>query len=418
MGAGALCWARRIVLVVGFGLAAGAGPIAASEMLVININTSDAAPRAAWEAAIDRFRQENRDLDIRLNVYDHESYKKALRNWLTSASPDVILWNVGYRMRQFVEPGLLADVSSLFTPEVKAALGPAAVEQVTVAGRQYGVPYSYYQIGLYYRQDLFQRAGLARPPSTWSELLEACTRLRGLGLSPIAIGSRDLWPTAAWFDYLNLRLNGYRFHVALTDGKVPYTDARIRAVFAKWRELLDRGCFVSRHASISWQESQALIYRDRAAMMLIGNFIVANFPPDLRDRMQFARFPTISPDVETAEEAPMNSLHVPARARNPAAARRFLAYVLKPETQEQINRAMLQLPVHQGAAIADDRFLRAGRALLSAAEHVTQYFDRDTDEALAAVAMKGFQEFMSHPDRLESVLENIERARRRIYERK
>ncbi len=28
-------------------------------------------------------------------------------------------------------------------------------------------------------------------------------------------------------------------------------------------------------------------------MMLIGNYIVANFPADVRDRMEFCRFPTL-----------------------------------------------------------------------------------------------------------------------------
>jgi multiple sugar transport system substrate-binding protein len=47
---------------------------------------------------------------------------------------------------------------------------------------------------------------------------------------------------------------------------------------------------------------------------------------------------------------------------------------------------------------------------------LTQYFDRDTSEDLATIAMKGFQEFMMFPDRLDAVLETIERARKRIYE--
>ena len=59
----------------------------------------------------------------------------------------------------------------------------------------------------------------------------------------------------------------------------------MRAVFEHWRTLLDHDCFSRNHASSSWQESQALLYQGKAAMMLIGNYIVANFPRGLRDRM-------------------------------------------------------------------------------------------------------------------------------------
>ena len=199
------------------------------------------------------------------------------------------------------------------------------------------------------------------------------------------------------------------------NGKVPYTDPRVRAVFATWRELLDRGCFVDHHVGMTWQESQALLYRGTAAMMLIGNFITPNFPPEVRDRMEFFRFPEITPGLGRYEEAPMNSVHIPARARNKLAARKFLAFVARPEVQESINYALLQIPVAREAKVADDRFLAAGQQLLDRADALTQFFDRDTSEDLATLAMKGFQEFMVEPDRLDDILGRIERARQRVY---
>lgn len=394
--------------VAAFLLAAGG---AQAGTLVINANTSDPAPRAAWEAAVQRFQREHPDVQVRLNIYDHESYKRAIRNWLTAAPPDVVFWFAGQRMRQLVEPGLLADVSELYTSEVREALHPSALELMSVRGRQYGVPYTYYPVGLYYRRDLMQA------PASWADLLAICERLAARGLEPIAIGTRDLWPAAAWFDYLNLRLNGYDFHMALMDGGIPYTDTRVRAVFARWRELLERGCFSRNHASSSWQESQALLYQGRSAMMLIGHYIVAQMPAAAKGQMDFAPFPAMRPGVARAEEAPMNAIHIPAKARNPQDARKFLAFVLRADVQEALNAAMLQLPVNLRAMPADERFLRLGREHLARAHRLTQFFDRDTSEDLAQTAMKGFQEFMLHPQRLDAVLDGIEKSRQRIYGR-
>jgi multiple sugar transport system substrate-binding protein len=391
-----------------------AGP-ASARTLVINANTSDPAPRAAWEAAVADFQRENPGVEVKFNIYDHESYKKSIRNWLTGASPDVVFWFAGNRMREFVRRKLLSDVSDLFTAEVRAAIRGPGIDLISVNGRQYGVPYSYYQLGLYFRRDLLERAGVRQQPANWADLLDACLKLKADGLEPFAIGSKDLWPTAAWFDYLDLRINGHAFHMDLMRGDVAYTDPRVRAVFAKWRELLDLGCFARNHASLSWQESQALLYRGRAAMMLIGNYIVPNFPPEVRDRMDFAPFPAMRFAAGRFEEAPTNSIHIPAGAGNKEDARRFLAYVLRADVQERINRALLLLPVNSKAAIADDRFLKKGQALLANAEALSQFFDRDANEDLATIAMKGFQEFMINPERLDSVLDGIERARKRIY---
>lgn len=382
--------------------------------LTITSNASDPAPRAAWTELVQRFQVERPDIQVKFTVYDHESYKKALRNWLTSASPDVIFWFAGERMRELVDHGLFEDLSDIAGPGGWPALRPGARDLVSVGGRPYGVPYAYYHVGLFYRRDLLQSAGVA-PPRDWAELLAVCTRLRTSGIIPFAIGSKDLWPTAAWFDYLDLRSNGHDFHMALMAGQVPYTDARVRAVFGKWRELLDHNCFMPNHASFSWQESQALLYQGRAAMMLIGNYITQNFLPESRDLMDFAPFPTLDPAIAAAEDAPMNSLHIPARARNKADAKAFLAYVLRADVQEMLNQKLLLIPVNAAAAIPDDPFLQKGAALLQNAEHLSQFFDRDTSEDLATVAMKGFQEFMLRPERLDMILQTIERARQRIY---
>jgi multiple sugar transport system substrate-binding protein len=256
---------------------------------------------------------------------------------------------------------------------------------------------------------------MTEAPRTFADLVTACEKLKARGIEPFAIGTRDLWPAAAWFDYLDLRHNGYAFHRSLMQGEVAYTDPRVRAVFDRWRELIDRDCFSRNHASSSWQESQALIYQGKSAMMLIGNYIVANFPADLRETMDFARFPTMHDDIGRFEEAPMNTVHIPARARNKDEAMRFMAFVMRADVQEALNKVMVQLPVNTQAAVADDRFLRKGRDLLTNAEALTQFFDRDTSEDLATTAMKGFQEFMLQPQRLPAILATIERARERIY---
>src|SRR4051812_5601609 len=82
-----------IPLAVAFPLAHAVSAAAAT--LVINANTADPTPRAAWEGAVQRFQLENPDVRVELNTYDHESYKKSLRNWLTSTAPDVVFWFAG-----------------------------------------------------------------------------------------------------------------------------------------------------------------------------------------------------------------------------------------------------------------------------------------------------------------------------------
>ena len=49
----------------------------------------DAIPLAAFEAMIAAFEAANPDIDVVLQNFDHEGYKTAIRNFLTTDSPDL-----------------------------------------------------------------------------------------------------------------------------------------------------------------------------------------------------------------------------------------------------------------------------------------------------------------------------------------
>ena len=89
------------------------------------------------------------------------------------------------------------DLSDLYEPEIRARMHPSALDLVSYGGRQFGVPYTYYQVGFYYRRDVLNAAGIVEAPRTFGELVAACDRLKAAGIEPFAIGTRDLWPAAA-----------------------------------------------------------------------------------------------------------------------------------------------------------------------------------------------------------------------------
>lgn len=383
--------------------------------LVINADQSDPAARKALEETVEQFRKENPGLEVKLNLFDKESYKTTLRNWLAGEPPDVIYWYAGERMKYFVDRGFLEDISDVWAKGSAKQDMATTVESVTVNGKQYGVPYTYYNWGVYYRKDLFEKAGVSGPPRTWAALLEACKKLKESGVAPIVIGTKALWPAAGWFDYLDLRLNGRDFHLSLMAGKTPYTDPKVKAVFERWVELIRPGYFIENHAAYTWQESQPLLYQGKGAMYLIGNFITPEFPADVRDKMGFFQFPEIVPGVGMFEDAPTDTVHIPSKAKNKEDARKFMMFMMRAEVQTKLNAAMKQVPTHKGAETADDPFLKAGYEMLKASAGTTQFYDRDTDPTMAQDGMKGFQELMLNPDRLDKVLEQLEAKRQQVW---
>ena len=188
-------------------------------------------------------------MTVVVNEFEHEAYKTAIRNFLTAEAPDIVTWFAGNRMKFFVDQGLFADVSDVWAD---AGLNDAMASSkgaATVDGKQYGVPWGYYQWGVYYRKDIFDNLGL-NVPKNWEEFKWVCAMLKKNDITPITIGSKYLWTAGGWFDYLNLRINGYQFHMDLTAGKVSYEDSRLDATFDAWRELIDPGYFLERSCFI------------------------------------------------------------------------------------------------------------------------------------------------------------------------
>ena len=378
---------------------------------------SNPAPRAVMEKLAADFDAMHENLEVELEIIDREAWKSQIRNVLSANPPDVINWYAANRMMPYVNAGLLEDVSDIWADiegldSVKGAL--------TLDGKQYGVPYTYYQWGVYYREDIFNELGLEEP-ATWEQELANCQAILDSGRKCYTIGTKFLWTAGGWFDYLNMRTNGFDFHMALARGEVPWTDDRVRQTFANWRELIDMGAYIDDHQNYSWQEALPFMVNGDATAYLMGNFAVAPMREAglSDDQIDFYQFPAINPDVELAEDAPTDTFHVAAGAQNKEAARAFLKYVVSADVQTQINAgdALGQLPVNANSSVDDDEFLNQGFTMLSenSSGGVAQFFDRDFPAEMAALGMEGLQEFMVFPDNLEDILQRLEQARERIY---
>jgi len=394
-----------------------AGAASAGQLSIIT-DISDPGQPEALRELIARFEAANPDVQVDLTINGREDHKTAIRNFLQANPPDVTTWYAGARMRVFSDPGLFADLTDLWNDN---NLGDAMASSDGLVrgsdGKVYGVPYSYYQWGLYYRRDIMAANGVAEPDS-WDDLIAACKKLRGNGVTPIAIGTKFLWTAAGWFDYLNLRVNGLDYHLKLAAGELPYTDAGLDEVFERWAELVGNDCFLENHATYDWVEGTAPLIDGSAAMMLIGNFAMGNFnEAGMADKMEYVQFPRIKAGMPMYEDAPLDTWHVPAGARNKTDAFRFLAFAAQPENNALIPAAAGTLPPNKNSPPPQDRILREGQQVLAQAAGLAQFYDRDTDPKMAKAGMEGFQEFMVNPDRIDAIRARLEKARLRIYKK-
>ena len=407
-----LRWLRS--LAVGAAVLTIAHGALAQQTLVINTDRSGTGQKAAFNKIVSDFEAQNAGVKVTVNYSDVESYKTSIRNFLVTSPPDIAFWFTGARMRAFTKRNLFEDLSGFLKENNLTESMKPFIPAVTDGGKQYMMPTNMTTWGFYYNKQVFDKAGV-KPPATWADLMAAAAKLKAAGIVPFTVGTRDLWANSLWFDYLNLRTNGLAFHRDLMDGKVAYTDPRVKKVFALWADPIKKGYFLENASSYGWQEGIPFLSQGKAAMYLLGPYVRTSLPAEMHSNIGFFAFPTVEANVPNFEELSVNGVGIPRGAKNKDLAKKFLKFFAEKENNMAFAKGGAVLPARIDVAITDDPYAAEQFAHAKGAKGSSQFYDRDTDPDMAQVGMRGFQEFLQQPDRVDAILQRLDETRQRIF---
>jgi multiple sugar transport system substrate-binding protein len=407
-----LRWLRS--LAVGAAVLTIAHGALAQQALVINTDRSGTGQKAAFNKIVSDFEAQNPGVKVTVNYSDVESYKTSIRNFLVTSPPDIAFWFTGARMRAFTKRNLFEDLSGFLKENNLTESMKPFIPAVTDGAKQYMMPTNMTTWGFYYNKQVFEKAGV-KPPATWADLMAAAAKLKAAGIVPFTIGTRDLWANSLWFDYLNLRTNGLAFHMDLMDGKVAYTDPRVKKVFALWADPVKKGYFLENASSYGWQEGIPFLSQGKAAMYLLGPYVRTSLPAEMHSNIGFFAFPAVEANVPNFEELSVNGVGIPRGAKNKEMAKKFLKFFAEKDNNIAFAKGGAVLPARIDVAITDDPYAAEQFAHAKGAKGSSQFYDRDTDPDMAQVGMRGFQEFLQQPDRVDAILQRLDETRQRVF---
>ena len=364
-------------------------------------NESDESPKAAVQAIVD-FCEGSTGATVKVNVNDHNTFQNQISSYLQGTPDDVVKWFAGNRVRFFAAQGLLSPIDDVWaeiepnmTPGLKAA-------SLGTDGKAYFVPVYNYPWVVLYRKSVFEEKGYTIP-KTIDEFKALGDKMKSDGLVPLAFGDQDGWPAMGTFDILNMRLNGYQFHVGLMDGTEKWSDPKVKAVFEYWRDLLPY--FQEGAPGRTWQDAaKAALVDSTAGMYFLGTFAVEQAGENGAD-VGFFPFPLLGTefDGENAIDAPIDGFMLSANPKNPDAAKAFLKCVGSPEAQvayvtSQGIGSVAVSPTADTSGYTDVQ--KASAEVLKSAGNIAQFLDRDARADFAGPSgMQGFLlSFLNDPD--------------------
>jgi multiple sugar transport system substrate-binding protein len=342
---------------------------------------------------------------VKLNTVAATTYQPLLPTYLTSANPpDIYTWYAGSDADHYSSRGLLLDVSNVWKTMSNY---PTALKTLSTdsSGKQIFVPNSYYWWGVFYRKSQFAKWGLSEP-KTWSDFLNVCSTIKAKGVTPIGLGAGTgtAWVASAWFDYFNIRLNGADYHRELLQGKHSFTDTKVVDVFNTWKQVLPY--FDPNGTAVSWQEASNQLIQGQSGMLLTGTFFADAVPKGSIDDLDFFKFPVIDSSVPDAEEAPTDGLFASAKTHNAAAVLDFMTWMATPDAQNlwTATSSGTVIPANPQATSPSTALVQKGKAMLAEAAQLTQFFNRDSTDALQNTANTALINFIQNPGNLNSIL--------------
>ena len=386
--------------------AASAGASTAVGSLSVGSYNSDPGPKKGMEDIDAAFKGET-GIDVALNTVDHNTFQDQITNYLGATPDTVYTWFSGFRMKFFADQGFNTAIDDVWEKVKGNFTAGFANAVVGNDSKVYGIPVDYYPWAVFYRKSVFADKGYT-VPTTWDELIALCKKMQADKLTPIAFGDKDGWPAQGTFDILNLRLNGYDFHVGLMAGKEKWTDPKVTAVFQKWAEFLPY--HAKDYAGLTWQNAADTLVQKKSGMYLLGLFVSAQFDAagaDALADLDFFPFPSLGTqyDAEKALDAPIDTIQITAKSPKLAAeldaAKAYLEYWSKGSTQLIMfkNQPGLIPTASDADTSGYSDLQKKAVAIVSEAQKITQYFDRDTrsDFAGANGAQSLLQKFLADP---------------------
>jgi multiple sugar transport system substrate-binding protein len=398
--------------------ACGGGAASDPKTVTFGSNGADATPKKAYAAVTNAFEKDSK-LTVKTNTVDHDTFQKSISTYLQGTPDDVFTWFAGYRMQYFAKKGLASPIDDVWD-KIGAGYSDAA-KQLSKGqdGKYYFVPLYNYPWAVFYRKSVFQKYGY-QIPTTWSQFTALAKQMKKDGLSPIAsgYGGGDNWTVLGTFDYLNLRANGYDFHMSLMRGQVSWTDKRAVKTIDLWREITPY--YQTSAGGRSWQDAAQSLLDKKSGMAIIGLFLGQQVTDEsLRSDIDFFPFPEIDPAYgQDTVEAPTDGFMLSHKPKNSAGAKKFLEFLGSAQAEKlYMGVDPSNVAVNSGADTSSYNALQKKSAeLIAGAKHITQFGDRDSDPGfISTVVEPGFAEWLNHPDDGSALLKKIESQRSRFF---
>jgi ABC-type glycerol-3-phosphate transport system substrate-binding protein len=222
-------------------------------------------------------------------------------------------------------------------------------------GSIYAIPNDFGTYALYYNKALFKKAGVAKPPKTYDQLLAACKKFKAAGIIPLAYGDRDGYSTDNWVTYNYVSFVRSKDDITkIWKHQIKYTDPRVVKPLEDLTQFKTQGCVNADASTHENNDANTYFTSGRAAMVQMFPFVAADFHKALGSKLGIARLP-VSGNGPFKDKVAGNSFHnwvIPKNANNADGAWEFIKLATDKTSQSRLAKLTGAPPTNRAALAA------------------------------------------------------------------
>ena len=381
--------------------------------------------KTLWQDMANEYMAAHPNVKINITILENEAFKTKLTTVMQGGTPPDIFqsWG-GVTMNDQITAGMLKDITADLDADGGAwrnTFAPGALAVYALDGKNYGVPWDMGMVSWWYNKDLFAKAKIANPPTTWTELLDDVKALKAAGITPISLGEKDSWTGMHIWAYLATRLCGQDGFLAAAGRTGSFADACFVEAGTKLQELIDLKPFQHGFLGASHDDMQGAFGNGKAAMELSGQWAPGSSKGQSADQKGVANlgmftFPAVEGGAGALTDA-MGGGNGFAIGKNASPeAVDFVKYLTAAEQQRRVAASGGGIPVVKGgeAGLTDPNMVAVQKAF-SAAKYFQLYYDQYMPSAMGGIINDAVAKLYAGTATAEQVAQEIEAGAKTVF---
>ncbi|MCG5212292.1 extracellular solute-binding protein [Streptosporangium soli] len=345
------------------GTTAGTGGAAATRLRFVGV----ADQKAPMDALVAAYQKVKASVAIAPSYAPTDQVQTSVRTQLGAGNaPDLHVVYPGngsaMSMNQIASAGLLADLSAQsWAQTIPTGFKPAFQHE----GKTYIYSAGSSVIGAIYNKKVFEKAGVDAPPTTWSEFLQVCEKIKKAGLPPIALGAQTPWVTQL-ITYALVPSTVYAKDPGFDDkqaaGQTSFAQSGWRDALEMYLELQKRGFFNDNPNGTTFEQQTSMVATGKAGMAIQVSAVLPDFRKSAATPDDLSMFPLPGADDAAQVWIPAGvvvGLGAAAKGKNVAEATAFIDWLGKQENINAWAKTIAAIPLTQDSSSTIDPVLES-----------------------------------------------------------